>query len=442
MKVLDIILTEGATGQAGERVLKSILGHATWSSAQKLAFKESVDLCTDAVEQLILRGVDLKSPQATREAWAAIEPRLKGSPWATDKEFIQEIFTVSKAEAEERVAKKAAELHPTEPKPKEEPKATPEKDADKTKPKQPPKTVWGKIDNIANLAIWGSNGAIVVAAIKDYNDRRAYAEAVMEGRVTQNGKTVVWTPEQAQDYARQAHLALLGSLATAIVIPKAIIPATVGTLKIISALLPGKGNFIMSKIATPMENMIKWEALLAKTMARGLTREQAIAHLAKNGLPGQKLSAAFKTAWASFVSTQFATPLGFGFDIPVGKRVGENGKEETVYQSMSPREILALIAIKTPFWSGLNSFVAELLANSIEKGWNAAMSAAGVTDAEYSSFGTQLKKMGEQPAQTTSGPAQKQAQQPKQSQTQQPAVQAPAQNVTKRPDGVEVINWD
>ena len=112
MKVIDI-LNEGVTGEASERVLKSILGHTTWSAAQKIAFKDSVDLCTDAIEKILLRGQDLKSPAATKEAWFAIQPRLQGTPWAT-REFVQEIFTVSKAEAEARVAKKAGEFKPKE----------------------------------------------------------------------------------------------------------------------------------------------------------------------------------------------------------------------------------------------------------------------------------------------------------------------------------------
>ena len=115
MKVYDIIF-ETATSEVGERVLKSILGHTTWSAAQKIAFKDSVELCTDAIEQMLLKGQDIATPAGTKAAWFAIQPRLQGTPWAT-RDFVQEVFNVSKAEAEDRVAKKAGAF-----KPKEEPK--------------------------------------------------------------------------------------------------------------------------------------------------------------------------------------------------------------------------------------------------------------------------------------------------------------------------------
>lgn len=110
MKVIDI-LTEGAAGEASERVIKAILGHSTWSAAQKIAFKDSVDLCADALEKMMLKGQDTTTAAATKEAWFAIQPRLQGTPWAT-RDFVQEVFNVAKAEAEDRVAKKAGTLNP------------------------------------------------------------------------------------------------------------------------------------------------------------------------------------------------------------------------------------------------------------------------------------------------------------------------------------------
>jgi hypothetical protein len=112
MKVIDI-LNEGAAAETSERVLKSILGHSTWSAAQKIAFKDSVDLCADAIEKMLLKGQDTTTAAATKEAWFAIQPRLQGTPWAT-RDFVQEVFTVAKAEAEDRVAKKAGALKPAE----------------------------------------------------------------------------------------------------------------------------------------------------------------------------------------------------------------------------------------------------------------------------------------------------------------------------------------
>jgi hypothetical protein len=112
MKVIDI-LNEGAAGEVGERVLKSILGHSTWTAAQKIAFKDSVELCTDVLEKMLLKGQDITTPAATQAAWAAIKPGLDGTPWVK-KEFIQEIFDVSAAEAKDRVAKKAGALKPAE----------------------------------------------------------------------------------------------------------------------------------------------------------------------------------------------------------------------------------------------------------------------------------------------------------------------------------------
>lgn len=117
MKVIDI-LNEGAAAEVGERVLKSILGHTTWSATQKIAFKDSVELCTDVIEQMLLKDQDITTPAATQAAWAAIKPRLDGTPWAT-REFVQEIFTVSAAEAKDRVANKAGAL---KPKPAEAPR--------------------------------------------------------------------------------------------------------------------------------------------------------------------------------------------------------------------------------------------------------------------------------------------------------------------------------
>lgn len=112
MKVIDI-LNEGAAGEVGERVLKSILGHSTWTAAQKIAFKDSVEICTDVLEKMLLKGQDITTPAATQAAWAAIKPGLDGTPWVK-KEFIQEIFDVSAAEAKDRVAKKAGALKPAE----------------------------------------------------------------------------------------------------------------------------------------------------------------------------------------------------------------------------------------------------------------------------------------------------------------------------------------
>jgi hypothetical protein len=116
MKVYDIIVEAqtpvvATTTAVGERILKSILGHAAWSSAQKIAFKDSVELCTDAIEKLLLNGTDIATPAGTKAAWFAIQPRLAGTPWAT-RDFVQEVFNVAKAEAEDRVAKKASALTP------------------------------------------------------------------------------------------------------------------------------------------------------------------------------------------------------------------------------------------------------------------------------------------------------------------------------------------
>jgi len=119
MKVYEIIVEttplRTATGEVGERILRSILGHATWSAAQKIAFKDSVELCTDAVEKILLAGGDIKTPAGTKAAWFAIQPRLAETPWikgADGKKFVQEIFDVAQAEAEARVAKKAGALTP------------------------------------------------------------------------------------------------------------------------------------------------------------------------------------------------------------------------------------------------------------------------------------------------------------------------------------------
>ena len=117
MKVYDIIV-ETVTSEVGEHVLKSILRHATWSAAKKIAFKDSVELCTDAVEKMLLAGGDIKTPAGTKAAWFAIQPRLTETPWIKGpdgKKFVQEIFDVAQAEAEARVAKKAGALTPNPP---------------------------------------------------------------------------------------------------------------------------------------------------------------------------------------------------------------------------------------------------------------------------------------------------------------------------------------
>lgn len=167
MKVIDI-LNEGKavdlgtqvlkSSEIGERVYKSILKNVGWSATQKIAFKDSVELCTDVLEQMLLKDQDITTPAATRAAWAAIQPRIGGTPWIKN-EFVQEIFDVSAAEARDRVAKKAGALKPNaEPvNPKAEP-AKPTEEPVKPKEAAVGKPAFEKAKKVANFAYWSALG--------------------------------------------------------------------------------------------------------------------------------------------------------------------------------------------------------------------------------------------------------------------------------------------
>lgn len=200
MKVIDI-LTEGVAGEVPERVLKSILGHATWSAAQKIAFKDSVDLCADAIEQLLLKGQDLKSPAATKAAWFAIQPRLQGTPWAT-KEFVQEVFTVAKAEAEDRVAKKAGTF-----KPKEEPTATAKPKADDVVEKAAFDTTKKVMGTGLALLVAGDIGNDVYEYCKNQDE---FMRRVKSGQMT---------AEQAKEADVQQKVILVQKIALMLAVP-------------------------------------------------------------------------------------------------------------------------------------------------------------------------------------------------------------------------------
>lgn len=204
MKVIDI-LNEGAAAEVGERVLKSILGHATWSATQKIAFKDSVELCTDVIEQMLLKDQDITTPAATQAAWAAIKPRLDGTPWAT-REFVQEIFTVSAAEAKDRVAKKAGAL-----KPKEKPTAT---KADDT----PVENLSGMqqatkyAKNILTIGVFGAAAYDVIfnSLVEYYNNQAEFLSRVRAGKLT---------PEQAKQADNQQKMVLVANIASVVVFP-------------------------------------------------------------------------------------------------------------------------------------------------------------------------------------------------------------------------------
>jgi hypothetical protein len=231
MKVIDI-LNEGAAAEASERVLKSILGHATWSAAQKIAFKECVDLCADAIEKMLLKGQDTTTAAATKEAWFAIQPRLQGTPWAT-RDFVQEIFTVAKAEAEDRVAKKAGTF-----KPKEAPKPT-EAEIKTTKVAKQA-TVAKHVDTVMGLGLSGYlSYDVVYKSFGEYLNNQAWAiEEVKAKRLS---------VEDAKKYDRQQKMQLILQIAAAM-------PVTTAKAAIGLIMLPFK---IAGKL--PVLNVfVKW----------------------------------------------------------------------------------------------------------------------------------------------------------------------------------------
>lgn len=204
MKVIDI-LNEGAAAEVGERVLKSILGHATWSATQKIAFKDSVELCTDVIEQMLLKDQDITTPAATQAAWAAIKPRLDGTPWAT-REFVQEIFTVSAAEAKDRVAKKAGALKPKETPPA---KAADDTTVEKLSGAQKA-TKYAK--NILTIGVFGAAAYdVIFNSLKEYYDNQA--EFLSRVRA----KTM--TAEQAKLADNQQKMVLVANIASVVVFP-------------------------------------------------------------------------------------------------------------------------------------------------------------------------------------------------------------------------------
>ena len=204
MKVIDI-LNEGAAAEVGERVLKSILGHATWSATQKIAFKDSVELCTDVIEQMLLKDQDITTPAATQAAWAAIKPRLDGTPWAT-REFVQEIFTVSAAEAKDRVAKKAGALKPKETPPA---KAADDTTVEKLSGAQKA-TKYAK--NILTIGVFGAAAYdVIFNSLKEYYDNQAeFLSRVKSGQ---------YTAEQAKQLDNQQKMVLVANIASVVVFP-------------------------------------------------------------------------------------------------------------------------------------------------------------------------------------------------------------------------------
>lgn len=350
MKVIDI-LTEGAAGEASERVIKAILGHSTWSAAQKIAFKDSVDLCADALEKMMLKGQDTTTAAATKEAWFAIQPRLHGTPWAT-RDFVQEVFNVAKAEAEDRVAKKAGTLNPkVEPTTPKTPVATAAKPGLLS-----PKNLMGTglaaflvYDIGGSVAEYNRNQEIFLSRTKlpTTNENYMSPENAMKADVQQKAilvqKIVITMAVPTTVMALSKILVKLGPTAYAWMpnLLWGITPKLWGLVKKLWAVKrpPGMSNKEYNELLKL--NEIKWENLSS---------------IAQNGLLTLWLYAlnsnervASTADWQIYNSD--GTPTGY----TVGTAPGDSARP----QGLTPKEMIAWFALNHTYGKGFTTLIVE-----------------------------------------------------------------------------------
>ena len=407
MKIIDIILLEGIAGEASERVLKSVLGHAGWSSAQKIAFKDSVELLAKELYEQKLRDTTL----STRDAYALISQRLQGTSWIRDTKFVQEIFDVARKEADDMIASKAAGLKPSVAKSADEPALTTVGEKPPTGAVTPESLgFWAGYNKIVTLGIWGGNAVLVGRAVNDYMDAMSYAESIVQGKAidTKTGKPIVWSDQNIKDFATMQHDKLVKTIALLILIPK--VPMT--ALKIIRwlSLLPFKAGGSLAKLYTRISKGL--DKTVEKSKPGGVIDTIV-----------QVSDGVMRTIWLTFVGLLNAPTT---WQIEVSK----DSLGKPVYKEYTARELLAYIAMKY----SIGAPISEAIFNIIADLWNLALQQA--TGLEATTMRTDLQRLKDK-----TGPAQSSANtSPSNAAPSNAEPVAPQQKTTV--DGVEFRNWN